>query len=68
MIVISIGAKLRGFKMAKVVKENRTARINIRFTETERKIIEKLAEKENRTPTDFCRSVVLEAIKENAGK
>lgn len=54
--------------MAKVVKENRTARINIRFTETERKTIEKMAERENRTPTDFCRSLVLEAIKEDAGK
>lgn len=51
-----------------MAKENRTERINIRFTEAEKKIIERLAEKENRTPTDFCRSVVLEAIKEDAGK
>ncbi|MDD7761694.1 MAG: hypothetical protein PT956_03430 [Firmicutes bacterium] len=51
-----------------MIKENRTERINIRFTETERKTIEKMAEKENRTPTDFCRSIILEAIKKDAGK
>ena len=51
-----------------MTKENRTERINIRFTISERKAIEKLAEKENRTPTDYCRSVVLDEIKKSAGK
>lgn len=51
-----------------MAKENRTERINIRFTISERKAIKNLAEKENRTPTDYCRSVVLDEIKKSAGK
>lgn len=42
--------------------------IGIRVTEQDKKTIEEAAEKESRTLSDFCRLIILEAIKKDAGK
>lgn len=48
--------------------KNKSQLIAIRVTEKDKKLIEEAAEKESRTISDFCRLIILEAIKKDAGK
>lgn len=48
--------------------KNKSHIIGIRVTEQDKKAIEKAAEKESRTLSDFCRLIILEAIKKSTGK
>ncbi|WP_146036065.1 DUF6290 family protein [Ezakiella peruensis] len=46
----------------------RKSQINIRLYPEEKKLVEEAAEKDSRTVSDFCRLIILEAIKKDAGK
>ena len=43
--------------------ETKDYRINIRFSEEDYKAVEKAAEKDNRTLSDFCRLKILAVVK-----
>ncbi len=48
--------------------KNKSHMIGIRVTEQDKKLIEEAAEKESRTISDYCRLIILEEVKKNAGK